>query len=135
VMFAAEPPVRPLAVLDWEQATIGDPLVDVGWLLGLWLEPGEIAPLTGANAALGGAADLPTRAELADRYAAATGRDLEHLGFYCVLGLFKLACVMEGSYARFRSGTSDDAFFSVLEEGVPSLARRALDFTEEAAVP
>jgi aminoglycoside phosphotransferase (APT) family kinase protein len=135
VMFAAELPVCPLAVLDWEQATIGDPLVDVGWLLGLWLEPGEIAPLTGTNAALDGAADLPTRAELADRYAAATGRDLEHLGFYCVLGLFKLACVMEGSYARFRSGTSDDAFFSVLEEGVPSLARRALDFTEEAAVP
>jgi aminoglycoside phosphotransferase (APT) family kinase protein len=130
VMFARGLPVCPLAVLDWEQATVGDPLVDVGWLLGLWLEPGERAPLASANFALDGATGLPTRAELAGRYAAATGRDLEHLSFYCVLGLFKLACVMEGSYARFCAGTSDDAFFSVLEEGVPSLARRALEFAE-----
>ena len=50
-----------------------------------------------------------------DRYAAATGRDLSNLAFYCVLGLFKLACVMEGSYARFTAGTSDDAMFAFLE--------------------
>jgi aminoglycoside phosphotransferase (APT) family kinase protein len=128
VMFAATLPVEPIAVLDWEQATIGDPLVDVGWLVGLWNETGE-AGAFGANAPLAHAPNLPTRAQLADRYARATGRDLEHLDFYCVLGLFKLACVMEGSYARFRAGTSDDAFFALLEEGVPALARRALEFT------
>ena len=49
--------------------------------------------------------------------------------FYCVLGLFKLACVMEGSYARYTAGTSDDAMFAFLESGVPGLARRALEFT------
>lgn len=132
VMFAETRAVTPVAVLDWEQATIGDPLVDLGWLLGLWLDGGEgeaPALFGGANAALLGHGDVPTRAELAQRYAAATGRDLTHLAFYCVLGLFKLACVMEGSYARFRAGTSDDAMFALLETGVPGLARRALEFT------
>lgn len=125
VMFRAGLPVTPLAVLDWEQATIGDPLVDVGWLLGLWLDPGETS-LFGANLALG--RDVPSRVELAARYAARTGRDLEQLDFYCVLGLFKLACVMEGSYARWAAGTSDDPFFEALTQGVPALAARALEF-------
>ena len=55
---------------------------------------------------------------------------MSNLAFYCVLGLFKLACVMEGSFARFRAGTSDDAYFAALEAGVPALARRALEFAE-----
>jgi aminoglycoside phosphotransferase (APT) family kinase protein len=130
VMFEASLPVRPLAVLDWEQATIGDPLVDLGWLLGLWVDEGEQASFFGgANVPLLVHGPVPSRADLADRYAAATGRDLSHLAFYCVLGLFKLACVMEGSYARFTAGTSDDAMFAFLADGVPALARRALEFT------
>jgi aminoglycoside phosphotransferase (APT) family kinase protein len=130
VMFAASLPVEPLAVLDWEQATIGDPLVDLGWLLGLWVDEGETASFFGgANVALLGHGPVPSRAELAARYADATGRDLTNLPFYCVLGLFKLACVMEGSYARFTAGTSDDSMFAFLADGVPALARRALDFT------
>jgi aminoglycoside phosphotransferase (APT) family kinase protein len=130
VMFHPQLPVAPVAVLDWEQATIGDPLVDLGWLLGLWLDDGEPASFFGgANVALLGSGPVPSRADLADRYAAATGRDLSNLAFYCVLGLFKLACVMEGSYARYTAGTSDDEMFAFLEAGVPGLARRALEFT------
>ena len=129
-MFHRDLPVRPVAVLDWEQATIGDPLVDLGWLLGLWLDDGEVGSFFGgSNTALFGAGPVPSRAELADRYADVTGRDLTQLAFYCVLGLFKLACVMEGSYARFTAGTSDDPVFAFLETGVPDLARRALEFT------
>ncbi|MEI8336738.1 MAG: phosphotransferase family protein, partial [Actinomycetes bacterium] len=128
VMFAPSLPVSPLAVLDWEQATIGDPLVDLGWLLGLWCDPGDSPVFGGANAALLGHGEVPTRSQMSARYSEASGRDLTHLDFYCVLGLFKLACVMEGSYARFKNGTSDDALFSFLEEGVPALARRALEF-------
>ncbi|MGQ0823591.1 MAG: phosphotransferase family protein [Actinomycetota bacterium] len=127
VMFAAARPIRLVAVFDWEQSTIGDPLVDVGWLVGLWVEPGDAGVLAGMSP-LGPAA--PTRAELLERYANVSGRDLGHIAFYCVLGLFKLACVMEGSYARFRAGTSDDAFFAALAEGVPALARRALEFAQ-----
>jgi len=72
--------------------------------------------------------DVPTRRALLERYATDTDRDLEHVNYYCVLGLFKLACVMEGSFARFRAGTSDDAYFASLAQGVPALARRALEF-------
>jgi aminoglycoside phosphotransferase (APT) family kinase protein len=125
LMFEAALPVRVQAVVDWEQSTIGDPLVDVGWVIGLWTEPGDRGALAGPSP-LG--ASAPARVELIDRYAGATGRDLTELPFYCVLGLFKLACVMEGSYARFSAGTSDDAFFATLSEGVPALARRALEF-------
>jgi aminoglycoside phosphotransferase (APT) family kinase protein len=129
VMFAPSLPVELVAVVDWEQSTIGDSLVDLGWTIGLWLDPGE----AGAVSAVGlspfrQGSDVPTRAELVDRYAAATPRDVSELAFYCALGLFKLACVMEGSFARFRAGTSDDAYFASLERGVPALAQRALMF-------
>jgi aminoglycoside phosphotransferase (APT) family kinase protein len=126
LLLAPALPVEVAAVVDWEQSTIGDPLVDLGWLLGLWAEPGDEAFLVGASPFAG--LEVPTRAEMAEWYAREAGRDLQHLAFYCVLGLFKLACVMEGSYARFRAGTSDDAAFAGLELGVPALARRALDF-------
>jgi aminoglycoside phosphotransferase (APT) family kinase protein len=95
----------------------------------LWLEPGELGTLAGA-APFANTPDVPTRRELVARYADRTNRDVSQLAFYCVLGQFKLACVMEGSFARLRAGTSDDAYFAALETGVPALARRALDFAE-----
>lgn len=131
VMFAPTLPVDLVAVVDWEQSTVGDPLVDVGWLLGLWAEIGDAASLVGASP-FAGRTDVPTRHELLERYAEHTDRDLAHVNYYCVLGLFKLACVMEGSFARFRAGTSDDAYFGSLERGVPALARRALEFAHDA---
>jgi aminoglycoside phosphotransferase (APT) family kinase protein len=133
LLLAPDLPVRLVAVVDWEQSTVGDPLVDLGWVLGLWAEPGDAAFLGGLSPFAG--VEVPTRAELRDRYAAATGRDLTNLSFYCVLALFKLACVMEGSYARFRAGTSDDAYFAGLETGVPALARRALEFAGSRESP
>ena len=130
VMFAPRLPVELVAVVDWEQSTVGDPLVDLGWMIGLWIEPGERASLAGASpfACRGRRADAPgARRPLRASRPAATS---SNLAFYCVLGLFKLACVMEGSFARFRAGTSDDAYFAALEPGVPALARRALEFAE-----
>ena len=127
VMFAPSLPVELVAVVDWEQSTIGDPLVDLGWVVGLWIEPGEAATLAGASP-FPATADVPTRKELIARYGEQTGADLTNVAFYCVLGLFKLACVMEGSYARFKAGTTDDMYFAALEIGVPALAQRALEF-------
>jgi aminoglycoside phosphotransferase (APT) family kinase protein len=129
VMFAPSLPVELVAVVDWEQSTIGDPLVDLGWMVGLWVEPGERATLAGGSPFAADAA-VPTRRDLVDRYARQTGRDTSNIVFYCALGLFKLACVMEGSFARYRAGTSDDATFAALDAGVPALAQRALSFAE-----
>jgi aminoglycoside phosphotransferase (APT) family kinase protein len=130
VMFASARPVALVAVVDWEQSTIGDPLVDLGWLLGLWAEADDPTSL-GVVSPFAGRDDVPTRHALLARYGQHSDRDLEHVNYYCVLGLFKLACVMEGSFARFRAGTSDDAYFASLERGVPALARRALEFAHE----
>jgi aminoglycoside phosphotransferase (APT) family kinase protein len=129
VMLAPEPPVRIAAVIDWEISTIGDPLVDLGWML--YFSPssdeGSVAALTGGPA---GAEGYPSRAELAERYAERTGRSLEDLRFYVAMAGWKIAIIMEGSYRRMLDGMADDPMFAALDEGVPALARRSLDIIE-----
>ncbi|HLY30878.1 MAG TPA: phosphotransferase family protein [Ktedonobacterales bacterium] len=127
-MFAPEPPARILAVVDWEMATLGDPLADLGYLLSFWREPGD--PDFGS---LGDEAWLVTeqpgfltRAHLTQRYAERTGRRMEHVAFYVALAIWKLAILLEGSYKRHLAGTTDDPFFATLDHGVPALAARAL---------
>ncbi|MDP9402904.1 MAG: phosphotransferase family protein [Actinomycetota bacterium] len=88
-----------VAVLDWETASLGDPLAELGLLLAYWTNPGE------QNVALGGVAPtaapgFPTRSEVAVRYAERSGRDLAHLHFYLAFAYWKLACILEGVYAR-----------------------------------
>ena len=90
------------AVLDWEICTLGDPLADVGLLMVYWAEPGEQTPaLLVAPTTVPG---FPSRAELRDRYAARSGRDLADLDFYVAFGYWKLACILEGVFARYAGG-------------------------------
>jgi aminoglycoside phosphotransferase (APT) family kinase protein len=125
VLFEAERPGRVAAVVDWEQSTVGDPLLDLGWLLGLWYEPGETAEGRDASRLFCQLPGLPRRAELAARYGELTGFDLRNLEYYRVLALFKLACVIEGSYARYVKGQSDDPLHATFEVRVPALIARA----------
>ena len=107
VVLAPDPPGRVVAVLDWELATLGDPLLDVGYLLASWPQAGD--PLV-PTAALGAAAlepGWPTRAELAARYATASGRDVGDLRWYTALSLWKLAVLYE--YSRRRGA---DAYYT-----------------------
>ena len=126
-LYANEPPARILAILDWEMATIGDPLADLGYLLSFWREPSDPEPDFRNDAwdlmVLPG---FSTRAQLVDRYAERTGRHMAHVPFYVALAIWKLAILLEGSYSRHLAGTTDDPFFLQLGEGVPALARRAL---------
>lgn len=126
LMYAPEPPARVLAVVDWEMATLGDPLADLGYLLSFWREPGD--PEFNLDGAWNVTAQpgFPTRAELVARYAARTGRAMTHVNFYVALAIWKLAILLEGSYKRHLSGTTDDPFFATLDRGIPLLARRAL---------
>jgi aminoglycoside phosphotransferase (APT) family kinase protein len=127
VVLAPEPPVRVAAVLDWEMSTIGDPLADLGYLLSCWREPGDPPdPVLEDQLALTRGQGFPSRAEMAERYQARTGRRAEDLTWYVVLAVWKLAILLEGSYARHLAGATDDPFFALLEDGVPALARRAL---------
>jgi aminoglycoside phosphotransferase (APT) family kinase protein len=115
------------AVLDWELTTLGDPLADLGLLLVYWVEPDE------QDVAL---PDPPTqapgfcsRAELVERYAERSGRDVSGLGYHVAFGYWKLACILEGVHGRYRAGAYGDeaAGFDQLGELVVLLGERALD--------
>jgi aminoglycoside phosphotransferase (APT) family kinase protein len=91
-----------IAVLDWEICTLGDPLADVGLLMVYWTEASDEHPmlLTAPTTVEG----FPSRKELLDRYAEASGRDLSQIEFYTAFGYWKLACIVEGVYARYVGG-------------------------------
>jgi aminoglycoside phosphotransferase (APT) family kinase protein len=107
VVTAPAPPGRVAAVLDWELATIGDPLLDVGYFLASVPQPpGPRTPVQALGAAM--LEDgYPGRAELADRYAGHTGRDLSALNWYTVMALWKLAALYEYSRRRAAQGDGD----------------------------
>ncbi|NOP99416.1 phosphotransferase [Mycolicibacterium fortuitum] len=89
------------AVVDWEMCTIGDPLLDLGWLLATWRLPRAASVFGGAFMESSG---LPSHDELIDRYGRRTNRDLTSLTWYAVLACFKLGIVLEGTYARAAAG-------------------------------
>jgi aminoglycoside phosphotransferase (APT) family kinase protein len=107
VLFAREAPPRLLAVVDWEMAAIGDPLVDLAWALIFHPGPEGTMRLGMAKEPTFDVAHLPDRAQLVERYATRSGRDATRLGWYDVFARWKLAVVLEGSYAKFLRGQSD----------------------------
>ncbi|HEY3239519.1 MAG TPA: phosphotransferase family protein [Acidimicrobiia bacterium] len=124
---------RVQAVLDWELCTLGDPLADVGLLLVYWTEPEDsFSPLTWAPTAAGG---FPSRNEVATRYATRSGRDLSEIDYYVALGLWKLAVILEGVYARYAAGaygTGTDETWRDFDKLVPRIAEEAHDAASRA---
>ena len=93
---------RVQAVLDWELTTLGDPLADLGLLLVYWTEPeDEVAGLPGGATTTEG---FPRRDEVTRRYAERSGRDVSEIDYYYAFGTWKLACILEGVYARLAAG-------------------------------
>ena len=117
------------AVLDWELATLGDPLADLGYCINSWVEPGEIGAYgTDPATARPG---FPSRQDLIARYESATGADLGQLAYYRAFNWWKLACIIHGVYARYMEGKKST-------EGVdlPDLFRRmraCVDAAEQQA--
>lgn len=100
VMFSLQAP-KISGVIDWELATLGDPLLDLGWILSSWLEPGDppgkkpmVEPWDG----------FPSRAELVALYGELTGRDMSAMPWFFALACYKLACLLEGTYAASKAG-------------------------------
>jgi aminoglycoside phosphotransferase (APT) family kinase protein len=125
VMFGPDAPARLTAIFDWELATIGDPLADVGYLTATWAEPGDPESTILSLGAVTRQPGFPTRAELVARYEERSGRSTSDLRWYRTLALWKSAIFLEGSYKRRLAGTTDDPFFDALKTGVPELADRA----------
>ncbi|MFJ9824500.1 phosphotransferase family protein [Streptomyces sp. NPDC101160] len=119
-ILAPHDPSEVRALVDWEMATLGDPLADLGLHL-VYTDP-AFAPVLG-GAAASTSERLPTRRELAARYAEASGRDLARLDFYLGLGYFKIAVIAEGIHARHLQGlTRGDGFDAVGEAPGPLAA-------------
>jgi aminoglycoside phosphotransferase (APT) family kinase protein len=125
-MFAPEAPAALVAVFDWEMATIGDPLADLGYLCMMWSEAGD--PEGGLREHLGRVTRAPgflSRAELIARYEERAGRSMRELRWYTTLALWKSAVFMEGNYKRAMHGTTDDPYLRQFGDGVLELARQA----------
>jgi aminoglycoside phosphotransferase (APT) family kinase protein len=116
---------RIVAVLDWEMATLGDPLMDLGTSLGYWMDPDDAPEL---RLLPGGPTTLPgnlSRGEVVERYAARSGRDVSDILFYYVHGLFKIATIAQQIYFRYRQGLTHDERFANLIGAVKILGRTA----------
>jgi len=127
-IFAPSAPARLVAILDWEMATIGYPLADVGYMMIYWTEPSDdtgrfnlqsVTTLPG----------FPTRQELVAGYEQRSGRSMQALDWYVALALWKAVVFMEGNYKRALAGSTDDPYLKTFGEGVVELAQRALNVT------
>jgi aminoglycoside phosphotransferase (APT) family kinase protein len=125
-MFAPTAPARLIAIFDWEMATVGDPLADVGYMMIHWTQRGDrigrfnlqsVTSLPG----------FPTRDELVARYEERAGRSMRALNWYVTLALWKAVVFMEGNYKRAVAGSTDDPYLKSFGEGVVELAERALE--------
>ena len=119
------------AVLDWELSTLGDPVADVGTLLAYWPQAGEAAPHSSAASTLSG---FPSRAELAAAYSAKTGRSLESLGFWQVLGIWKVAIIAEGVRSRAAARDPESSVADSASDVVGWLLQQAWDTADAVGI-
>jgi len=115
-----------IAVLDWELCTLGDPLADLGLLMVYWSGPTDEP--SGTTFGTTTAEGFLNRAQLAERYAKVSGRDISHLDYYVAFAYWKLACIIEGVYARYISGAMgehDSSAFEPFKLQVEASAQKA----------
>ncbi|HEV2496065.1 MAG TPA: phosphotransferase family protein [Terriglobia bacterium] len=123
-----------VGVLDWEMSTIGDPLSDLGTALTYWVDPGDPDEL---QAIRWGPTTCPgslTRAQLVERYAQATGRDVSGIAFFVVFAQFKVAVIVQQIYYRYHRGLTRDPRFASLLEVTKILLRAAWRSAQTGAV-
>ena len=123
-----------IGVLDWEMATIGDPLMDLGSSLGYWVEASDPAEIQTLRLSPTNVPGNPTREELLHRYAQQSGRQVDNPAFYYVYGLFKLAVIVQQIYARYRRGDTQDPRFADLIHAVRACGRMAVEAIEKGRI-
>jgi aminoglycoside phosphotransferase (APT) family kinase protein len=131
IMLAEGSPDRVEAVLDWEMATIGDPLSDFGLTLCYWTWATGPEVRVAGIPALTARPGWYTRDQLVARYAERTGRDVTHVGYYEVLGVFKLCVIIQQIYCRFHRGQTQDTRFANFGVRAHALAKLAARLAEK----
>jgi aminoglycoside phosphotransferase (APT) family kinase protein len=129
-MFARDRPARLVAIFDWEMATIGDPLADVGYMMMHWREASDSEDSKFNLQSVTARPGFPTRRELVSLYERRSGRSIAALDWYVALAFWKAVAFMEGNYKRAISGRTDDPYLRSFGDGVLELARRALEVTQ-----
>jgi aminoglycoside phosphotransferase (APT) family kinase protein len=126
LVLAPDDVSRIIGVLDWEMATIGDPLMDLGTSLGYWVDPDDPPELQMLRFGLTALPGNLNRRELAQRYASLSGRDVSNNLFYYVYALLKIAVIVQQIYARYKAGFTKDDRFAMMIEAVRVLGRTAV---------
>jgi aminoglycoside phosphotransferase (APT) family kinase protein len=126
VMFRHGAPARMAAIVDWEMATIGDPLLDLAWVIMTWPNPDEDRTSSGYVDYTG----MPTREELIARYARHSGLPVDEIDYYVILARFKMAVVLEGGYARYVTGGADNPKMEMFGNVVIDMARKAAQLAD-----
>lgn len=129
-MYSADDPGRMVAIFDWDMCTLGDPLSDVGMLLTYWTQPDDPPLVKGIGTMPPGDYGFFSRREILERYAERSGRDLANMGFYHVLGIFRLLVILQQIYVRYVRGFTQDARFAQLGLAVQGLTAWALEVME-----
>lgn len=119
VMLAQDDPGRIVAIFDWDMCTLGDPFSDLGALLAYWSEPSDPPEVQALAMMPTGNLGFLTRAELVQRYAERSGRDVSNVDFYHVLGLYRVAVIIAQIYVRFVRGQTQDRRFAAFGPLVP----------------
>jgi aminoglycoside phosphotransferase (APT) family kinase protein len=126
VVLADDGSVR--AILDWEICTLGDPLADLGLLMVYWAEPDDSMAVLGLSPTT--APGFATRSQVLDRYGSVSDLDISGVGYYTAFGYWKLACILQGVYARYVAGAGAGDRGSV--DAFPAQIGRLFEMAAEA---
>src|SRR5215469_9168623 len=134
IVLAPADITRIIGVLDWEMCTIGDPLSDLGTTLAYWVDPLDSEELQKIRWCPSTYPGSLTRAQLVERYARSSGRDVSDLVFYVVFARFKVAVIVQQIYFRFHQGLTKDRRFAAMHEVVRILMQAALHSAEANSI-
>ncbi|MDX6285048.1 MAG: hypothetical protein QOG53_533 [Frankiales bacterium] len=130
VMFEHGAPARLAAIVDWEMTTVGDPLLDLGWVMTGW--PADDAEPTGPSYV--DYTGLPTRSELLEHYSTVSGRPVDDVDYYVVLARFKLAAVLEARYSRWVASGADNPKVEAFGPVVLGLTQSAAELARSTTI-
>ncbi|MCH7875877.1 MAG: phosphotransferase family protein [Gemmatimonadetes bacterium] len=136
VMFHHGGPARMAAIVDWEMGTVGDPLLDLAWVVMGW--PDDTSPKNDGDksSSLGYVdyAGMPSKDQILERYSIVSGRDVDEIDYYVILARFKMAIVLEGGYARYVQGGADNEKMAAFGGVVLDMARNSAELARTTAL-
>jgi aminoglycoside phosphotransferase (APT) family kinase protein len=130
VMFKHGAPAQLAAIVDWEMTTVGDPLIDLGWVIQGWPRDDESFSDKGYVPMEG----MPKRSELLAHYTEVSGRPTDEIDYYEILAGFKLAVVLEGQYSRYKTGKLDNPKIEAFAPIVVDMLNKTAELTRTATL-